>query len=59
MQESTKNNMEELLGIIKKLNMDRDDVIMEAECVEEYGSWIHMELMWYTAEQLFEAADMM
>ena len=51
--------MEELLGIIKKLNMDRDDVIMEAECVEEYGSWIHMELMWYTAEQLFEAADMM
>ncbi len=52
-------NMEELLRIIKRLGLTRDDVICEAECVEEYGEWQHMALMGYGYDELMEAADKM
>lgn len=32
---------------------------MEAECVEEYGEWMHMSLMGYSADSLREAAERM
>ena len=32
---------------------------MEAEAVEEYGEWIHMDLMGYSSEELYEAAGRM
>ena len=35
----------------------RDELILEAETVEEYGEYIHMDLMGYTAEELREMAE--
>ena len=34
--------MKELLSLIKKLGLSKDEVLQEAECVEEYQEWIHM-----------------
>lgn len=56
-EENTK--MEELLRIIKKLNMTKADVLREAELVEEYCEWYHMSLMGYFEDELREAAEMM
>lgn len=49
----------ELLGIIQRLRMTVDDVIREAELVEEYGEWYHMSLMGYSGEELRQAAEAM
>ena len=35
----------ELDEIIVRCRITKDDLYMEAECVEEYGEWIHMSLM--------------
>lgn len=51
--------MEELLAIIKKIKITKDDVLQEAECVEEYGEWLHMSLIGYSPEELREAAKLM
>ena len=51
--------MEELMGVIRKIGMTKDDVIQEAECVEEYGEWMHMSLLGYGADELREAAETM
>lgn len=53
------NYMKELMEIIKKLGMDKDSVIQEAECVEECGEWMHIQLMGYGADKLREAADLL
>lgn len=57
--EEEDTEMEELLRIIKKLNMTKADVLREAELVEEYGEWSHMSLMGYFEDELREAAEMM
>lgn len=49
----------ELDQIIKDRNLSKSDVAMEAEAVEEYGEWIHMDLMGYSSEELYEAAGRM
>lgn len=36
----------------------RDELIIEAETLEECGEYIHMDLIGYTAEQLREAAEL-
>ena len=51
--------LKELLNIIEKCKMDKNDVIREAELVEEYGEWYHMSLMGYSETELRQAADAM
>lgn len=35
-----------------------DELFMEAECVEEYGEWIHLDLMGYSADELRAFAEL-
>ena len=51
--------MEELMEQIEKMRLTRDDVILEAECLEEYDEYIHLSLMGYSVEILRKAADLM
>lgn len=51
--------MDELIAKIKKLKLSKDDVIMEAETVEEYGEWTHPSLIGYGYKELMEAAEKM
>ena len=55
----SKEERNELDQVIKKLNLSKGDVAMEAEAVEEYGEWIHMDLMGYSSEELYDAAGRM
>lgn len=50
--------MKELLSLIKKLGLSKDEVLQEAECVEEYQEWIHMDLIGYSAEELRQVAEL-
>ena len=50
--------MKELLSIIKKLGLSKDEILQEAECVEEYQEWIHMDLIGYSAEKLRQVAEL-
>ena len=52
-------NKKELDEIIARCHITKDDLYMEAECVEEYGEWMHMSLMGYSADSLREAAERM
>lgn len=54
-----KTELNELLSIIKRCRMSKDDVIREAELVEEYGEWYHMSLMGYSETELRQAAEAM
>lgn len=56
MSEKEKRELDE---IIVRCHITKDDLYMEAECVEEYGEWIHMPLMGYSADDLREAAARM
>lgn len=47
MSEKDKRELDE---IIVRCCITKDDLYMEAECVEEYGEWIHMSLMGYSAD---------
>ena len=51
--------MDELIKIIKRLRLTKSDLLMEAECIEEYGEWMHMALLGYDADELREAAKQM
>lgn len=51
--------MNELLSIIKRLKLTKEEVLEEAACVEYCGEWYHMSLMGYRAETLREAAELM
>ena len=50
--------MKELLSIIKKLGVRKDEILQEAECVEEYQEWIHMDLIGYSAEELRQVGEL-
>ena len=56
MSEKEKKELDE---IIARCHITKDVLYMEAECVEEYGEWIHMPLMGYSADDLREAAARM
>lgn len=51
--------MEELIKIAKKHGLTRDDLLSEADTVEECGEWLHMCLLGYSPEELREAAEQM
>lgn len=44
--------MDELMRIAKEHHFTADQLIQEAECVEEYGEWQHMLLLGYSADML-------
>lgn len=51
-------------GVTKILLLDavlerftKDELLQEAECVEEYGEWMHMSLIGYSAEELRKYAE--
>lgn len=44
--------MQELKELIKKHKLTSDDLIVEAECVEEYGEYQYPYLMGYSAATL-------
>lgn len=46
----------EILRIAKKLHMTHDDLVLDAELVEDEGSYLHLQLMSYTTEDLKRAA---
>lgn len=48
-----------VLAIANNLGLNAQDLLSEAECVEEYGEWLHMELLGYNADALREAAAQM
>ena len=49
MSEKEKRELDE---IIVRCCITKDDLYMEAECVEEYGEWIHMSLMGYIVRMI-------
>ncbi len=49
--------MDELMKIVKDRGFTRNDLIQEAECVEECGEWIHMSLLGFSADELRKAAE--
>lgn len=49
----------ELMKMIKKIGLKKGDVLVEAECVEEYGEYQYPALMGYSAEELREVAKSM
>ena len=49
--------MDELMRIAKEHHFTADQLIQEAECVEEYGEWQHMLLLGYSADMLRNAAE--
>lgn len=49
--------MDELMRIAKEHHFTADQLIQEAECVEEYGEWQHMLLLGYSADILRSAAE--
>lgn len=50
---------DELLQIINTLNLSKGDVLLEAECVEEYREWMNMALIGYMPDDLFAVAKWM
>ena len=51
------NFMDELMRIAKEHHFTADQLIQEAECVEEYGEWQHILLLGYSADMLRNAAE--
>lgn len=50
--------MEELLITIKKNNLTKKDLLLEAQCVEDYGEWMHMCLLGFSADMLRQAVKL-
>jgi len=55
-ERKTVNEIEEIVEISKSMHLSSDDLITEAECVEEYGECMHTKLIGYSASDLLEAA---
>ncbi len=45
-----------VIAIAKNLGLNKEDLLVEAECVESCGEWLHMELLGYDASALRIAA---
>ncbi len=51
--------MEELKRIVNRYHMTKDDLIMEAELVENEGEYIHIGLMGFSPAMMRSLADTM
>ncbi len=49
--------IEKIIEIAQKHGLDGDDLITEAETVEECGEWLHMSLLGFRPEDLRAAAE--
>lgn len=49
----------EAYRIATKLNLTKDNLLMEAELIENEGEWLHMSLMGYDVSILRKVAEMM
>ncbi len=49
--------MDELKKIVKRLGLSKDDLIQEAELVEEYGEYFHMALVGYRPEAMRDLTE--
>lgn len=52
-------DVKEICDISMKHGYKHDDLIAEAECLEEYGEYLHMSLVGFSPEQLMEAAKVL
>ena len=46
----------EIIKLAQRCGLNHDDLIIEAETVEEYGKYLHMSLLGYSPEDLRAAA---
>lgn len=49
----------EAYRISTKLHLSKEDLLMEAELVENEGEWLHISLMGYDSSVLQKVAEMM
>ena len=49
--------IKEIVKIAQRCGLSRDDLIIEAEAVEEYGEYLHISLLGYSPEALRAAAE--
>ena len=49
----------DLMAIVKTIGMTKDEVLKEAELVEEYEEWSYPALIGYSAKELREVAERM
>ncbi len=47
----------DIIKIARSLLLTKDDLIIEAETLEEYGEYNHIQLIGYTPSDLRDAAD--
>ena len=55
----TNEETKEVLSIAAKRGYSANELYTESECVAEYGEWMHMPLMGYMSQELWEAADIL
>lgn len=48
--------MEELRRIVRKLHLTSEELLLEADCVEDYQSYLNICLIGYSADMLRQAA---
>ena len=53
------DTIKEIIKRAKKLNLSKDDLIQEAELVEDCGEWYHISLMGFSADEIKLAANNM
>ncbi len=51
--------MDELLRLVTKMHLNKDDLIMEAETLENYGEYLHISLMGFSADMFRALAERM
>lgn len=52
-------NVENAYNTAKRLNLTKDDLLQEANLVEDEGSWYHMSFLGYSAEELRKVAELL
>lgn len=56
-EDNVTDRVKEIVKIAKEKKLTADDLSVEAECLEQYGSWQYAYLMYYSAKEISEAAD--
>lgn len=54
----TDSDLAEVVRIARRCRLTKDDLIQEAELVEDEGAWLHMSLLGYSAGTLMKAAEL-
>lgn len=51
--------MEKMIKMIKRIGLSSDDLLIEAETLEECGEYLHGVLMGYPANEIRKAAEIL